>query len=153
ETPTNLSLNKADPNYVAAQVNAHSKLIRVPDSYTPPSGSLSGFPAAPTMLANAGTVELQDLSQPAIRYLTIDPTDPEGWPPLFGIQANANALDPSRFDLSVVYIPSAGVPVELFLDLSLADARSAVGAASQLIAVQSFAQAPDPALSAHDLMN
>jgi len=152
ETLTKLSINKADSaHYVATQVNAQSKLIRVPDSYTPPAGPLSGFLTAPTMLANGGTVELKDLS--ATTYLTLEPTDPTGWPPLFGIQAKAHAPDPSRFDLSIVYIPSGSVPVELFPDLSLADAQGAVAAASQLIAVQSFSQAPDPGLSAHDLMN
>jgi predicted phage baseplate assembly protein len=152
ETLTNLSLNTADANYVATQVNAHSKLIRVPDSYAPPPGPLSGFPAAPTMLPNAGTVEFKDLSHQAIIYLIVEPTDPATWPPLFGVQAKADVQDPARFDLSIVYIPS-GVTVELFPGLSLADAQSAVATASQLIAVESFVQAPDPALSAHDLMN
>jgi hypothetical protein len=155
ETLTNLSLNKADANYAATQINARSKLIRVPDSYVPPTGVLSGFPAAPTMLANAATVELCDLSQPAITYLTIEPTDPAGWPALFGLQTKVDPQDSSRFELSIIYDPPAGIPVELFADLSLADAQGAVAAASQLIAVENFAQAPDPSLylSAHALMN
>jgi len=153
ETLTDLSLNKADANYAPAQINARSKLIRVPDSYVPPTGALSGFPAAPTMLANAATVDLHDLSQPAITYLTIEPTDPAGWPAFFGVQTKADPQDPSGFDLSVVYDPPASVPVELFTDLSLADAQGAVAVTSQLVAVENFAQAPDPSLSADALMN
>jgi hypothetical protein len=152
EMLTNLSLDKADANYAATQINARSKLIRVPPSYVPPVGPLSGFPAAPTMLANATTVGLRDLSQPAITYLAIQPTDPTTWPALFGVQTKADPQDPSNFDLSIVYGPPAGIPVELFTDLSLADAQGAVAAASQLIAVENFAQAPDPSLlSAHAL--
>jgi len=105
------------------------------------------------MLANAATVDLRDLSQPAITYLTIEPTDPAGWPALFAVQTKVDPQDPSGFDLSIVYNPPASIPVELFADLSLADAQGAVAAASQLIAVENFAQAPDPSLSAHALMN
>src|SRR5271167_1376728 len=53
---TNLSLNAASPNYVARQINNHSRLLSVPASYTPPAGPLGGFPAGPAMLTNTGIV-------------------------------------------------------------------------------------------------
>jgi predicted phage baseplate assembly protein len=65
----------------------------------------------------------------------------------------ADPQDASHFDLSIFYDASTAVAVEQFPDLSLADAQSAVAASSRLITVENFAQAPDPSLSAYDLMN
>jgi hypothetical protein len=122
----NLSLNPADPNYVVTQINGVSKLIEIPASYAPPAGPLGGFPAAPTMLANTGVVNLNDLSSPAITYLVVEAVNPSTWPPLFGVRSQPNAQDPTRFDLAVEYdSPSGGVgvplpvTVESFTDLSL----------------------------------
>ncbi len=56
ESFTHLSFQPADPNYAATQINQLSKLIHVPSSYTPPAANPSGYPAAPTMLSNPGTV-------------------------------------------------------------------------------------------------
>jgi len=153
---TNLALNT-----VATQINGASRLISVPASYTPPPGPLGGLPAAPTMLANAGSVILEDLSSPPIAYLVLQPNNPANWPSLFGIVAQPNAGDPTRFDLSVVYDPTSGgvggvalpVTVESFTDLSLADAATLVNPDSELIVVESFADAPDANLSATALMN
>jgi hypothetical protein len=153
ENFTNLSLHEADANYVAAQINANSKLIRVPNNYVPPSGPLSGFPAARMMLTNTGNIELQDLSQPPVTYLTLEPNTPAHWAQHFGVRAQADPQDASRFDLTVFYDAPTAVAVEQFPGLSLADAQGTVAASSQLIAVENFAQAPDPGLSADDLMN
>jgi Baseplate J-like protein len=160
EKYANLSLNTADPNYVKTQINGSSKLISVPASYTPPTGPPAGFPAAPTMLANTGSVALQDLSSPAVTYLILEAAAPANWLQLFGVLAQANAQDPTHFDLSVDYDPASGgvgvalpVTVESFTDLSLADAASLVSPGSELITVESFADAPDASLSASALMS
>jgi hypothetical protein len=157
---TDLSLNSADPNYVATQINSNSKLISVPATYTPPAGPLAGFPAAPAMLSNTGTINLQDLSSPAVTYLTLEANNPEDWPQLFGVLAQANAQNPSQFDLSVVYDPASGgvgvalpVKVEIFTGLTLGDAGTLVDPESELIAVESFAAAPDASLSASALIS
>jgi hypothetical protein len=157
---TNLSLDEADANYVVKQINGISQLISVPASYTPPAGPPAGFPAAPTMLANTGSVNLQDSSSPAMTFLVLEATATANWPQLFGVLTQANAQDPANFDLAVVYDPSSGgvgvalpVTVESFTDLSLADAASLVSPDSELITVESFADAPDASLSASALMS
>ena len=156
---TNLSLTSTDPNYVVTRINGVSKLIQVPTGYAPPSAAPNGFPAAPTMLINSGAVNLQDLSSPAITYLTFQANAPTGWPQLFGVTAQPNASNPASFDLNVVYDPPAGlgvtvpVTVEQFTALSLADAATQVDPESELIKVESFAQAPTAGLSASALMN
>jgi hypothetical protein len=154
---TNLSLTLADPRYVVTQINGVSKLIQVPPGYVAPGAAPNGFPSAPTMLPSSGTVTLQDLSRPAVPYLTLQATDPTKWPPRFGVEAQANG---SNFDLMMVYDPPSGglgvalpVTVEKFLALSLADAGTQINPESELITVESFAQAPDSSLSASALMN
>ncbi len=156
---TDLSFNAADPTYLVPQINNGSKLIRVPASYTPPVGPLAGFPAAPTMLANTGSVNLADLGSPAVIYLSLIAADPSAWPPQFGVLAQANSQDPALFDLSVVYDPASGgigvtlpVAVERFAGLSLGDASTLVDPDSELLQVQSYADAPDAPLSASALM-
>jgi Baseplate J-like protein len=153
ENFTDLSLHGANANYVAHQINADSKLIRVPNNYVPPSGPLSGFPAAPTMLTNTGTIELQDLSPQPVVYLSLEANAPADWAQHFGVRVQADPQDASHFELSVFYNAPTAVTVEQFPGLSLANAQSAVAASSRLIAVENFAQAPDPGLSASDLMN
>lgn len=155
-----LSLSSADPNYIVTQINTNSKLIRVPASFTPPAGPLAGLPAAPTMLANSAAVNLQDEGSPAEIYLALEPNNPAAWPQLFGVLAQPNAQDPSRFDLFVVYDPASGpigvtlpVTVESFTGLTLADAGKLVNPDSALITVESFAEAPDASLSATALMS
>ena len=157
---SNLSLNSADPNYVVTQINGASELIQVPSTYVPPIGPLGGLPATPTMLQNTGAVNLQDLRSPAVIYLTLQPNNPASWPLLFGVQAQVNAQNAAHFDLSIAYDPASGgvgvtlpVTVEQFTDLSLADAAAQVSPGSELITVESFAEAPDPSLSAFALMN
>jgi hypothetical protein len=156
---TNLSFKTSDANFVATQINAASKLIQVPASYVPPSKALGGFPATPTPLPNTGTVDLQDLSTPAVTYLTLAATNPSGWTSLVGVTTQPNA-NPALFDLQVVYDPSSGgvgvtlpVALEKFPNLTPGVAAGQVNAASQLIAVDSIAQTAASNLSASALMN
>jgi hypothetical protein len=155
-----LSLTPADPNYAPTQINSLSKLIAVPSSFVPPATPPLGYPATPAMLSNTGSVNLQDLSSPAVTYLIIQATNPGGWPSVFGVAAQASA-NPSNFDLQVVYDPQASggvgvsipVTVESFAGLSLSTAASSINGNSELIVVQSFAQTADPSLSASAIMN
>ena len=158
ESFTNLSFNKTDSNYVATQINSLSKLIQVPASYVPPASTPSGYPAAPVMLPNTGALNLLDTS--AVPYLTVEATNPAVWPQYFGVLSQGNQQKPDVFNLVVVYNPSSGgvgvnlpVTVELFSDLSLATAADAFTSASELISLESFADEPNPSLSAFALMN
>ncbi|MGA8572445.1 MAG: putative baseplate assembly protein [Desulfobaccales bacterium] len=156
ETFTNLSLNSAGPAYAVTTINATSQLIQVQlGSSTAPSG----FPAAPTMLSSLGPVNLQDLSTPPVTYMTVQANNPTGWTQLFGVQALPNT-NPAYFNLEMFYDPPSGavgvtlpVLVEQFLNLSPATAATAIDDESSLVTVDSFAQTPDPGLSAYDLMN
>jgi Baseplate J-like protein len=156
---SDLSLNPIDPNYVVTQINGTSQLIQVPSTYSPPATPPAGFPLTPTLLSNAGPVNLQDLSSPAKTYLTLEPVAPAGWPALFGVEAQASA-NPVYFDLQVVYDPSSGgvgvalpVILEKFTNLSLSTAAIQVNGNSALITVESFASTADSTLSALALMN
>ncbi|HTA23119.1 MAG TPA: putative baseplate assembly protein [Terriglobales bacterium] len=156
ETFSNLSLNSADSNYVVTQINSNSELILVQSAS---AAALSGFPAAPVMLSNNGPVNLQDVSNPPVTYLTAQAANPGGWLQLFGVLTKPNA-NPEYFDLDVVYDPPSGgvgvtlpVTLESFASLSPGTAAVEINAGSALVNVDSFAQVPDPSLSAYDLMN
>jgi baseplate J-like protein len=156
---TNLSLRSTGTNYVATAINTGSKLIAVPTTYVAPTGALAGFAAAPTMLANAGTIDLYDLGNPPNKFLTLQPPNPALWPPLFAVTAQANAQDATRFDLTVLYDPKSGgmgatlpVTVEHFADLLLTDVDSQIAAASALVISEDFAQGAALILSAQDLI-
>jgi hypothetical protein len=161
ESFPNLSLNPKNTNYAAIQINSLSRLIRVPTTFVSPFPTApAGFPATPTMLSNTGTVNLQDLSSPALTYLTVQATNPAGWLQDFGVLAHGNQSAPPTCSLSVVYSPPSGavgvtllVTLEQFNDLSVATIAGQFSLSSQLITVKSFAQAPNPSLSAYDLMN
>jgi hypothetical protein len=153
-----ISLNSGDPNFAPKVINPQSHLIQVPASYQPPASPPAGLPAAPTMLPNAGSVTLLDLSSKP--YLTLQATDPTGWRANFGVSTQPNAQDSSQFDLKVLYNPPTGgigvtlpVTLEQFIQLTLATAAARVNSNSELISVDSFAQTADPSLSADDLMN
>ena len=154
----NLSLKPADPNFVAKQINSHSRLISIPASYTPPATPPAGFPSAATMLSNTGTVDLKDSASTV--YLTVQPTNPATWPQSFGIVAQDHLENAFTFNLIVVYDPPSGavgvslpVIVEQFLNESLATVASHFSSESELIAVKSFDESPNPALSANALMH
>ena len=154
----NLSLQPADANFVAKQINSHSRLISIPASYTPPATPPAGFPSAPTMLSNTGVVDLKDSA--SVVYLTVQPTNPATWPQSFGILAQNHLENAFTFNLIVVYAPPSGgvgvtlpVIVEQFLNESLATVASDFSSESELIAVKSFDESPNPALSANALMH
>lgn len=153
---TNLSLNSADANYAVTTVNAASQFIRLAAPATP--ATPAGFPLAPTMLANTGSINLQDTSATPVTYLTAQAASTATWPPLFGVIAKPNA-NPTYFDLEIVYNPPAAIGVTLpviaeqFLNLSPASAASQIDANSALVAVDSFAQSVDLSLTASDLMS
>jgi hypothetical protein len=160
EALTNLSFKASDPNFIANQINLLSQLLRVPAGYVPPAKPPAGLPAMPILLSDTGVLTLSDTSNPAVPYLQVQPTNPAGWVQLLGVVAQGNQSDPTVFNLSVVYDPpggSVGVPVpvtmERFFNLSLATVSGTFQSASELISVQSFAQAPNPSLAASDLMD
>ncbi len=153
---TGLSLTLGTSNYAPTQLS-NSQFISVPAS-SPPSGPVpSKFPLGPTMLPNSGTIELEDFfGNP---YLTITPTNPLGWPPLFAVLAQGQITDPGVFNLLLLYSPASGaqgvtlpVLVEEFVSLSLANTASTIDADSDLISVQTFEEEPNPSLSATELM-
>jgi hypothetical protein len=98
---------------------------------TPPRGIYHHYARLAVMslssvrLAASGTLTLRDESQPPIAFLTFQATNPNTWPANFGVAARANAVNPSNFDLEVVYNPKTGegvslpVIVETFTNLSL----------------------------------
>ena len=160
ESFPDLSLTSTDPNYVVTQVNALSRLIQVPSSYVPPTTAPSELPATPTMLSNTGPVNLEDLSSTPVTYLTVQATSPLGWLHYFGVLIDGSEENGSAFNLAVVYAPPSsgvGVPVQItveqFNELSLATMGGQFNLTSQLVLMKNLSQAPDPSLSAHDLMN
>lgn len=154
ETFTNLSLVPADPNYVLTKINSVSRFIRIPSA--PPGAVPAGYPTAATMLTAAGTTDLKDTG--AMTYLTVQPTNPASWPPLFGVLTQGDLTNPLQFNLLVVYAPPSGngvavpVVVEEFDGLSLTSIVTGT-LASNLVKVRSFEDEPNLSLSAYDLMH
>jgi hypothetical protein len=155
ETITDLSLASADPNFVVTKVDAQSRFLKVP--VPPPGPAPVGFPGTPTQLASGATTDLKDTGGTA--YLTIAPKNPATWPPSFGVLTQDDISDATKFNLLVVYAPLSGglevptpVVLEQFIGLAL-DNVSALTAASKLVAVKSFEDEPNLALSAYDLMH
>ena len=154
ETFTDLSLVSGDPNYVLAKINAVSRFITIPTA--PPGAVPVGYPAAPNMLTAGGTTDLKDTG--GTTYLTVQPTNPVGWPPLFGVLTQGDITDPLKFNLLVVYAPSSGngvlvpVVVEEFDGLSLTSIVT-TPIASNLLKLQSFEDEPILSLSAYDLLH
>jgi hypothetical protein len=154
EKLTSLSLNAADPDFVVGKVNSHSRFITV---LAPPPGPVpAAFPTAAAMLSKSGTTNLQDTG--ATTYLTVGPKPAATWPPSFGVLTQGDISTPLQFNLLVVYAPTSGqgvptpVVVERFIGLSLGNI-AATTAASGLVAVKSFEDEPNLALSAYDLMH
>jgi hypothetical protein len=155
---TNLSLKASDANYVVRQINLHSQLILIPSGYTPAASAPSGFPATPTWLLNSGSVNLLDTSSKP--YLTLQATNPGAWPQLFGVVSQDLQQDPPAFNLVVVYNPPSGevgvnlpIAIEQFSGVSLTTVSGLFASNSELITVKSFAEAPNPSLSASALMD
>jgi Baseplate J-like protein len=155
ETFSNLTLTASVSNNVATAINGVSQFITVtPVGTTTPTA----FPTAPTMLPNTGTVTLDDAATNP--YLTVQPTNPLSWPPLFAVLAQGNLVTPSMFNLLLLYQPNSGgigvsVPtvVEQFNNLSLGTIAATFSAPSTLLTVLSFDQEPNPAVSAYELMH
>jgi Baseplate J-like protein len=152
---TGLSLTSGAATYAPTML-ASSQFVTVP-SLPPVEPVPTAFPAAPAMLPNSGTIELEDsVGNP---YLTVSPTNPLAWPPLFRVMAQGQISDPDSFNLLLLYSPpsaegvSLPVLVEQFLSVSLQNIESIIDAASDLISVQTFEEGPNPSLSACDLMN
>jgi hypothetical protein len=154
ETFTDLSLVPGDPNYVLPKINAVSRFITIPAA--PPGAVPAAYPGVPDMLTAGGTTNLKDTG--GTTYLTVQPTNPAGWPPLFGVLTQGDITDPLKFNLLVVYAPSSGngvlvpVVVEEFDGLSLA-IIVATPIASNLVKVRSFEDEPNLKLSAYDLLH
>ncbi|HEU5258823.1 MAG TPA: hypothetical protein VFU28_22700, partial [Vicinamibacterales bacterium] len=151
-----LSLNSADPDFVATKINGTSQLITIPASYVPPGTPPVGFPLTPTMLSNSASTDLKDTS--SATYLTVQPADTSTWPALFGVQAQPSA-NPVFFDLSVDYNPASGavgvvlpVVLESFANLAPETAANQINGVSNIIAIKSFASTADATLSAAALM-
>jgi Baseplate J-like protein len=143
----------------------------VPARYNPliPDSPLTqAIPVSVVALAGAGNpvtttpVPLSGTSIPlpnasGFISLTLETTNPNSWPALFGVLVKPNSGTPGNIDLSVVYNPPGGaagfykqIVVESFTDLSLSSANPAfavtkVNAQSQLIRLAQPAAAPTPA--------
>ena len=152
-----LNLSTGDPNYAGTQINSLSRFISVPSS-TPPAAVPTVFPALPTMLPNTGTITLEDAG--STPYLTVEATPPQSWLPLFSVLGQGQQLDPSIFNLLVLYTPASGgvgistpIVVEQFNNVSLSTVAATFSSGSDLVTVRSFDEEPSPSLSACDLMN
>ncbi|MFZ0420288.1 MAG: putative baseplate assembly protein [Candidatus Sulfotelmatobacter sp.] len=152
-----LSLTPTATNYAATQL-ASSQFISVPASFTPLGGVPAKFPTTPTMLPNSGTFSLLDNGGNA--YLTLQPTNPLNWPPLFSVMTQVQLQTPDVFNLLLLYSPLSGavgvnlpIIVEQINGVSLENAAAKFAAVSNLITVKTFEEAPNPGLSASDLMN
>jgi hypothetical protein len=142
----------------AAQINENSKLITA----TVPTGAVEPTKVAgtPTMLSTSGAVNLVDVDNNH-PYLSVKPTATGAWPPLFAVMAQGNLLQPTEFNLLLLYDSPFGsvggvklpVVVEQFNNLSLATVETEFASGSALLSVLTFEQQPNPALSAYDLMN
>jgi hypothetical protein len=96
-------------------------------------------------LPDSGFVSLNNAE--GFACLTLQATNPNGWPSLFGVLVVVNSGNPADFDLSVVYDPASGgsgvhklVTVEQFTNLSLNTADpnyvvTRINGVSQLIEV------------------
>ena len=157
---TDLSPTPGSADFVTTRINGTSQFVFVPAGYAPPANWPATFPVAPAMLPVSGPVVLDDASASHTPYLTLQPTNPASWPPLFGVLAQGDISKPDRFNLVLVYQPPDGgvgvqVPViaEQFTGLQLDDAEAQVNVPSSPITVWSFEDQPNPTLSASELMS
>lgn len=156
ESFVGINLTTGAPNY-AGTVLANSQFIHVPAGPPPTALVPTSFPSGPTPLPNSGSLNLVDAS--AAHYLTVQPTNPLGWPPLFSLVSQQQIVHPTHFNLLLLYTPPSGpvgvtspIIVEQFLDLSLATITATIASGSDLIAVETFEGEPNPSLTAADLM-
>jgi hypothetical protein len=124
--PSNAAQNRCNPAPASAlPVRYWPQLQDSPITQAVPI-AIAEAPVTPgiVQLLTAGYVSLDDTSGSTSVAVSAD--DPWAWPQYFGIAAQANALHPANFDLSVVYIPPSGlvgvtgpVVLESFTNLSL----------------------------------
>jgi hypothetical protein len=146
------------PANAAVQINKLSKLIAA----SVPAGAVApaAVAAAPTMLSITNAVNLVDTDNNNT-YLSVLPTAPNAWPPLFAVLAQGNLETPTDFNLLLLYNSPFGsvggvqlpVIVEQFNNVSLASVEAAFASGSALLSVLTFEQQPNPSLSACDLMS
>jgi len=131
----------------------------VPDSPLTQTVALqvAGSPVTPAIvhLLTNSVVTLTDAK--GLVSLAVRAANPLSWPDLFGIVANQNTIDPSQFDLAVVYDPPGGAPgvsappvLERLTGLSLNSADpnfvvTRVNAQSRFIKVPGAPPGPVPA--------
>lgn len=152
-----LSFLPASANFVSKTLAA-SRLVTVPAAYVPPAAAPAAYVAAATLLKNSAPVPVKDAgSNP---FLLLEPTPAANWPALFSVMIQGLLKSPDIFNLLLLYTPKSGsngvtlpVTVEHFDNLSLAGIGAAISAASDLITVKSFEDAPNPSLSACELMS
>jgi hypothetical protein len=149
-----MNLTSGSANY-APTVLENSEFVRVS---SPPSGPVpSAFSTAVTQLIDGGAVNVLDGSSNP--FLTLEPTAPANWPPLFAVVSQQQILKPSHFNLLVEYAPPGGaagvlapVVVEQFNNVSLSTIEAVVNVAADLISVISYEGEPNLSLSAAELM-
>jgi hypothetical protein len=154
---TDLTLAPATATNAITELNSRSRFVSVPGGFVPPAANPAAFPVGPTMLANTGTVDLQDAA--SLTYLRVQARNPLSWPPNFAVIAQGDVAAPERFNLVLVYQPPGGVGVAVPVvveevdDLTLDTVAAAFASGSDLISVRSFEAEPNISLSARALMN
>ena len=91
----------------------------------------------------SGLVSLPNSS--GFACLTLQTTDPAGWPQFFGVKVNPNTVTPANFDLSVIYNPPGGlkqITLEVFTDLDPTSAMTQINAVSNFIEVTPGSTSP-----------
>jgi predicted phage baseplate assembly protein len=77
--------------------------------------------------------------------LTLQTTDPAGWPQFFGVKVNPNTVTPANFDLSLIYNPPGGlkqITLEVFTDLDPTSAVTQINSVSNFIEVTPGSTSP-----------
>jgi hypothetical protein len=145
------------PAEAVTQIGAQSQLIAA-------SAAGASIPAKvspePTMLANAGAVNLTDTDS-GLPYLSVQPSSTASWPPLFAVLAQGDMQAPTQFNLLLLYDSPFGAVggvrlpaiVEQYNNVSLTTVEATFAAPPELLQVLTFERQPNPSLSAYDLMN
>lgn len=151
-----MNLTSGSASY-APTVLANSEFVEVPSGWTLFEPVPATFATGVTQLVNGGTVNVPDGSNNP--FLTVEPTAPANWPPLFAVVSQQQILKPSFFNLLVEYAPPGGaagvlapVIVEQFNNVALSTIEAAVNTAADLISVTSYEGEPNLSLAATELM-
>jgi hypothetical protein len=151
-----MNLASGSANY-APTVLANSEFVQVPSGWTLLEAVPATFASGVTQLTNSGTVNVLDGSNNP--FLTLEPTAPANWPPLFAVVSQQQIAKPSHFNLLVEFAPPGGAAgvlapaiVEQFNHVSLSTIEAAVNTAADLISVTSYEGEPNLSLAAAELM-